>query len=238
VARFFERALANPDGKTARIACRAVVGIVGLCFVGVIAVAYLSTRMGLLARPLGISVADTDQFKQYVSISIGFFLVFAMFGLMARNKRDVGLVFIYLTLFPLLLFNVNFGILKIVFSAKAAEKLALQIPALSPQTELACLECFPSGLTFYLNHKATLITQDGRELTSNYILFCLKDKSNWPANLINVADFEQWVSRRNHPVYLVTNEKNRFELEKIKRIKTTDIQPLIPPYIGVLIPAP
>ena len=45
--------------------------------------------------------------------------------------------------------NVNYGMLDVVFSAKSARTLAHQIPALPPKTELACLECFPSGLTFY-----------------------------------------------------------------------------------------
>ena len=238
VARFFEHVLANPDGKAARIAGRAVAGIVGLCLVSAIAVTFLSTRMELLARPLGIPVADANQFKQYVSISIGFFLTFVVLGLLARCKRDVGLIFIYLALFPVLLFSVNFGILKLAFNAKSAAKFAQQIPALPPQTELAFLHCYPNGLTFYLNRTATLITRDGRELSSNYILFALKDKSKWPANLVDVAKFEQWMSQRNHPVYLVTSESHRSDLEKIERIKLTDIQPLMGPYIGVLIPAP
>lgn len=237
VARFFEHVLANPDGRTARIARRATAGIAGLCLAGAVVVAFLSTRMELLARPLGITAADANEFKQYVGISAGFFIAFAVLGLWARYKRNAGLIFIYLALFPVLLFNVNFGILKIVFNAKAAAALARQIPALTPQTELACLERFPGGLTFYLNRGATLISRDGRELTSNYILFALKDKSKWPTNLVDVADFEQWVSQRNHPVYLLTSENHRSEVERIKRIKPTDIQSLIRPYIGVLIPA-
>lgn len=238
VARFFEQALRNPDGRAARIACRSVLAVVFLCFAGVIAVAYLSTRMELLARPLGISVADANQFKQYVTVSIILLLIFTAFGLAARYKGDASLHFIYFTLFSLLVFNANFGILDVVFSAKSARKLAQQIPALPPRTELAFLQCFPSGLPFYLNRTATLITKDGGELSSNYILFRLKAEQTWPSNLVSIAKFDYWLTNRNHPVYLLARESDRPKLDAIAAGQNTAIQQLTPPYIGVLLPAP
>ena len=106
VARFFEQALTNPDGRAARISCRSVCWRSFLCFAGVIAVAYLSTRMELLARPLGISVADANQFRQsFHHVSIILLLIFAAFGLLARFRRDASLRFIYFTLFSLLVFT-------------------------------------------------------------------------------------------------------------------------------------
>jgi len=215
-----------------------VLVVVFLCFAGVITVVYLSTRMELLARPLGISVADANQFKQYVTVSIILLLVFAAIGLMARYKGDAGLYFIYLTLFSLLVFNANFGILDVVFSAKSARKLAQQIPAFPPQTEMAFLQCFPSGLPFYLNRTATLITKDGGELASNYILFHLKTGQAWPSNLVSVAEFDSWLASRNHPVYLLARESDRPKLDAIAAGQNVAIQQLTPPYIGVLLPAP
>jgi hypothetical protein len=201
------------------------------------AVAYLSTRMELLAQPLGISIADANQFKQYVAVSFFLLLIFAAFGLLACYKGGAGLYFIYFTLFSLLVFNANFGILDVVFSAKSARKLAHQIPAFPPRTELAFLQCFPSGLPFYLNRTATLITKDGGELASNYILFHLKAEQIWPSNLVSVAEFDHWLTNRNHPVYLLARESDRPKLAAIAAGQNLAIQQLTSPYIGVLLPA-
>ena len=134
----------------------------------------------------------------------------------------------------------------VVFNFKSARLLAQKIleaqsvSAMPEETKLAFLECFPSGLPFYLNRTATLITKDGSELTSasNYILFRLQHDPEWPTNLVPATNFDQWVSQRSQPVYLVTREKNRPRLEAIPRVQPTDIQTLTPPYIGVLLAAP
>ena len=119
-------------------------------------------------------------------------------------------------------------------------QLSQKIPPLPPETRLAFLECFPSGLPFYLDRTATLFTKDGSELTSasNYILFRLKNDPHWPDNLVPLTNFDRWISQRSRPVYLVAREKNRPRLETIAGVQPTDIQPLTPPYIGVLLPAP
>jgi hypothetical protein len=131
--------------------------------------------------------------------------------------------------------DINYGMLDVVFSAKSARTLAHQIPALPPQTELACLQCFPSGLTFYLGRTATLITKDGGELTSNYILFSLKSGKPWPSNLVAISEFDHWLAKRNHPVYLVVRQQDRSKLEAITAGRGTTIQQLTPLYVGALL---
>jgi len=122
-----------------------------------------------------------------------------------------------------------------VFSAKSARPLAQLIPALPPKTELACLQCFPAGLPFYLRRTATLITKDGGELTSNYILFNLKNNP-WPSNMVPLPDFEHWLAGRDHPVYLVVRAKDRTQLEAIAAVRAVTIQQLTPQYLGALLP--
>jgi hypothetical protein len=69
-------------------------------------------------------------------------------------------------------------------------------------------------------------------------LFRLKNDPAWPTNLVAVTNFDQWISQRNHPVYLIAREKSRPKLEAIAGVQKTDVQPLTPPYIGVLLTAP
>lgn len=240
VARLFERAMANPAGKAARIVGRAAVTLAVLCLVVAAAAMFLSPRMGSLARPLGLSAAEAEELGRHFMTLVILLLVFAALGLLARFRRDAGLAFVCFALFPLLLFTTNLGAIAVIFNGKSARLMAQKIPALPPETRLAFLECFPSGLPFYLNRTATLFTKDGSEITSasNYILFRLKNDPAWPANLVPVANFDQWISQRTQPVYLVAREKNRPRLAALAGVPPTDIQPLTPPYIGVLLTAP
>jgi hypothetical protein len=238
VARFFERALANPGGKAARIICRAAITLAVLCFAVAIAAIVLSTRMNSLAKPLGLSIAEAGELSRHFITPIVLLFAFAILGLWAHFRRDAGLCFVGFAIFPVLLFTLNFGAIEIIFNGKSARAVAQKIPALPPQTEVTCLECFPVGLPFYLGHTITLVTADGHELMSNYIVYRLKNETNWPANLVTVANFPQWVLQRSHPVYLLAREKDRPKLEAIAGVQATDIQPLASSYIGVLLAAP
>ncbi|MGO8765852.1 MAG: glycosyltransferase family 39 protein [Limisphaerales bacterium] len=235
VARLFDKALAAPGGKPAQIARHAAIIFVIVCLAGMVTAAFLSFHTQLLARPLGISVVDTEQFKLHIATAIVILLLFTLFALLAVYRRNVKLYFTCFALFPLLLLNANYGMLNVVFSAKSARTLAQEIPTLPPQTELACLQCFPSGLTFYLGRTATLITKDGGELTSNYILFSLKSEPTWPPNLVAISNFDHWLATRSHPVYLVVRQQDRSRLEAIIAGRRTTIQQLTPQYIGALL---
>ena len=200
----------------------------------------LSSRMGSLAKPMGLSVVSAEELGRHFLAPIFLLLAFSALGWFAHFRRRAGRVFIAFALFPLLLFTLNAGVMEIVFNVKSARQMAQQIPALPPETRLAFLECFPSGLPFYLNRTATLFTKDGAEITSasNYILFRLKHEPAWPVSLVPSTNFDQWISGRSSPVYLVARDKNRARLAAIPGVLPADIQPLTPPYLGVLLTAP
>jgi hypothetical protein len=194
--------------------------------------------MDSLAKPLGLSIDDAEKLGRHFITPVILLVVFAALGLFARFRRDAGLCFVCFALFPLVLFTANLGVINVVFNTKSARELAQKIPALPPQTALACLECFPVGLPFYLDRTVTLISTDGRELMSNYIVFRLKNETTWPANMVAATNFDQWISERTHPVYLLAREKDRSRLEAIAGVQKNDIQPLPQHYLGVLLPAP
>ena len=240
VARFFERAMANPDGKAARSVCRAAITLAVLCSAAAIAAAVLSTKMKSLAGPMDLTAADAEALGRHFTTPVVLLSVFAVLGLLAYFRRDAGLVFVCFALFSLLWFTTNLGAIEVIFNINSSRQMSQKIPALPPETRLVFLECFPSGLPFYLNRTATLFTKEGKEITSasNYILFRLQNDLQWPTNLVPVTNFDQWISQRNQEVYLITREKNRSRLEAIAGVQATDIQPLTPPYIGVLLKAP
>ena len=236
-ARFFERAMENPGNQAGRIIFRAVAILSALSFLAAIVVMVASPRMGLLAGPFGISVADAAELGRHIKASIILLFVLAALGLFSRYRRDTDLCFVFFAIGPLLLFTLGLGTVEIVFNAKSGRQLANTIPALPPGTRLVFLECFPSDLPFYLKRTVTVITKDGTELKSNYILFRLEKDPSWPPNLVPQTNFDQYISQRKSPVYVLTSENNRPELEATG-IRPSAIQVLKPPYIGAFFATP
>jgi 4-amino-4-deoxy-L-arabinose transferase-like glycosyltransferase len=235
-ARFFEHAMANPGGKAARIIGRTTVVVAILSSVAAIAAFILSTRLGSLAGPLGLSVDEATALGHQFTLPTILLAIFAVLWFQPRLRRKVVACFFTFALFPVVAFTTSLGQIETVFNTKSARQLSQKIPALPPETRLAFLECFPSGLPFYLQRTATLITKDGDELTtaSNYILFRLENDPVWPTNLVPLTNLDQWISQRKNPVYLVAREENRAQLEGAG-IRPADIQPLVRPYVGVLL---
>ena len=82
-----------------------------------------------------------------------------------------------------------------------------------PDTELASLQCFPNGMPFYLGRTLTLISADGQELGSNYIIALLKKTAPWPASIVPVVELDRWLASRRTPVYLIVRSSDRERLE-------------------------
>jgi hypothetical protein len=240
IARFFQRAVANPDGRAARLVCRAAITLAVLCFVVAAAAIYFMPRMASLATPMRLPIEDAKELGRHFITPIILLSVFSVLGLLVRVRRDAGLCFVIFAVFPVLLFALNLGAIEVVFNIKSARPLAQQMPPLSPETKLAFLQCFPNGLPFYLNRTATLLTKDGSEITSssNYILFRLKNDPNWPTNLVPLAKLNDWLAARKNPVYLLARSSDQARLETVAGIQKTNLQQLTPQYVGVLLPAP
>ncbi len=76
--------------------------------------------------------------------------VFGVFGLVARWRRSVRLGFLCFALFIPLGANAGMGVIDVIFDANSGRQIASQLSALPAGTELACLQCFPNGVPFYL----------------------------------------------------------------------------------------
>ena len=240
LARLFDAALANPGGRAARIVGRAVVVFAIVCLLLAAAGAGLAgtSQTHWLARPMRIPVADAEQLgRAMVPLAVAL-AAFGVFGLVARCRRSVGLCFLCFALFMPLAANAGMGVIDVVFNAKSGRTIASRLPALPAGTELACLECFPNGVPFYLRRTATLISRDGGELTSNYIIYFLKENPQWPKPIVPLADFDVWLASRTNPVYLIVRQSNTNKLEIIAAARGATVQPLTSGYWGAQLPAP
>jgi 4-amino-4-deoxy-L-arabinose transferase-like glycosyltransferase len=238
VARLFDAALANPSGQAARLVGRAAAAFGAGCLVAALIVAVGAAQAVKLAAPLRIPVADAERLGQCARPLVLLLAGFGVAGWVAYFRRRAALSFLCLALFAPLFVIVNLGVFDVVFDAKSARTLARQLPALPPGTELACLQCYPNGLPFYLGRTATLITKDGGELTSNYILFGLTKPSPWPTNLVPVADFSKWLGTRRTPVCLIVRTEDRTKAETLATARGVPVQTLTQKYLCVLLPTP
>jgi hypothetical protein len=91
-------------------------------------------------------------------------------------------------------------------------------------------------LSFYLGRPATLISRDGHELTSNYIMYSLSKDSRWPKRIVPLADFDGWVMSQKTPVYLIVHKSDRGKLETIAAARGAKVQILSPEFLGAQLP--
>ena len=143
VARFFEQAMANPDGKAARIIGRAAITLAILCFVVAIAAVISINAHGChwpsrsdFRLPMRRNWAVISSRRSFC------FSVFAVLGLLVRFRRDAGLCFAVFAIFPLLLFTLNFGAIEVIFNIKSARQLAQQIPVAAARNQAGVFSMF------------------------------------------------------------------------------------------------
>ena len=96
----------------------------------------------------------------------------------------------------------------------------------------------PNGLPFYLKHQVTVISRDGGELTSNYVLFNLKTLKPWPEGMIPFAEKENWLASRTHPIYLIADSNHLPNLQAIASAKGAEVKALDYKYSAALLPTP
>lgn len=238
VARIFDAAWTNPTGMAARLVARATSIFGVLSLTGAILGAVGAARMDMLAKPLRISLSDAEQLGRGILPILVLLAGVGFATILARYRSNLRLAFVCMALFPVLLIHLSIRPLEVVFNAKSARQMAARVPKLPTQTELAFLNCFPNGLPFYLGQTGILITNDGGELTSNYILFSLKSGRPWAKNLVASPDFDQWLASRKTPIYLIAEKWLQPKLDHLAAEKGATVEQLDSKYIGVLLPLP
>jgi 4-amino-4-deoxy-L-arabinose transferase-like glycosyltransferase len=215
VARVLDRALTAPEGRAGRLVRRATAALAGLCVV-VAAVAAAASGLHHAAITLMVAVG-----------------VFAGLGAFAFLRRNVPLCFLCLALFPQAFGQTSFPVFSVIFEAKSARRLADQCAALPATTELACVECFPNGLPFYLGRTLTLVSSDCEELTSNYIIYSAGKLGKWPEKVVPLSGLNLWLKSREGPVCLIAPTERRWELTPIAEAAGAKVEAMSPGYLAV-----
>ena len=240
VAQLVERAFQQPDGSSAGM-IRAVTRVFAV-FTGALGavvgagIVYLATHPDLLPKPYRVLGADLEPFVP----QLPFVLVLplstaAILGVALRRRSLAGCV-VGIALFPMLLLILGGGIFQEVFEGRSAKRMAAQIGRIPEGTELAFLDCFPTGLPFYLGKTGTLITRNGGELTSNYVIYALKRQAVWPPQTVPLSGFDEWIAAQKRPVYLVFRATSRDVVDRLAAERGATVTPLPRNFFGILLP--
>ncbi len=234
VARVLESALTTPEGWAGGLVRRATAALAGLCLV-VAAVAALAgvSQMQALAKPLRISVEEAGGLYRAAVPMMGGLGIFAGLGAIAFRRRSVPLCFLCLALFPQVLGHTSFGVFSGIFEAKSARRLAGKCATLPAKTELACLECFPNGLSFYLGRTLTVFSRNCGELSSNYIVYSIGKSGKWPEKVIPLSELDGWLKSREGPVWLIAPSGRRERLAAIAEAGGAKVEALSAAYLEV-----
>ncbi len=238
-ARIFALALNNSSGRAARIAWRGTIPLLLLSVTAAILLGTIAFNPELLKSRLTSKHELFDLFiPTFLPMALSFGII-AVLSVLALWTRSTRLIFAAFISFPILLMTVNFDLLTLYGQTRSARSLAESIPAtLPPNTELACLECMPSGLPFYLKRLVTVITRDGNELTSNYVIFTLNSGKPWPEGVVPLENWQNWLATRTHPVYLLAKQNHLAQLKEIALKRGVEVVDLDSKYWAVLLPTP
>jgi 4-amino-4-deoxy-L-arabinose transferase-like glycosyltransferase len=238
VARVFELALEKRESRPARLVVRgaAVLGTVSAALAALLAVHVF--HLARLQELLHIRSSQFDRLEVVFPAVMWSLATIAAASAVAHFKRDVRAVLAAFVLFPIVLFSTGFRGMCEYAQANSSQVLAQGIPALPPAADLACLECFPTGLPFYLHRRVVLITTDGHETTSNYVVFSLQRHQPWPDEVVPWERRQDWLASRDHPVYLLARQPQKAELESLVVRERATVTEILPGWWGTLVASP
>jgi 4-amino-4-deoxy-L-arabinose transferase-like glycosyltransferase len=239
VARVFDRALTEGDGRAVRVVLRATLGVALISCVAAGALSLNLIGPNRLQALLRFESNEFGRLQPDLGVVILSLMAVALAAVGVRLLRDVRVALGVFALPAVLFLSVGFGTAARYAEASSARALARALPPLPPGTIVACLECFVVGLPFYVGAPVIYITERGRGgLTSNYVRYRLKHGATWPATLVRLDDREEWLARQTAPVYVLTRHHARALLDDIAGRRDVPVVELRPGWWGTLVPGP
>ena len=238
IARVLDLAFERADGHARALVWRgtAALAVIGLGAAGLLAAGL--ARPGGFPSLLGLESGEAALLGPATAPLLWCVGVLALVAIVALWSHDLRVTCAAFALLPVMLLTVAFGGLQAYAEADSGRALAASVPALPPGTELACLECLPNGLPFYLRQPVTLITRYGSETSSNYVTFELRRAEHWPRGVVRRSEVDRWLAERGPATYLLAGERQRAALDSIAWRAFAKVEPLAPGWWGAFLTSP
>lgn len=235
-ARLFDTALMFPEGRPARVTRRAgLVFLIACLTLAAVVMAGMSWAH-LLAKPLRIAPADAEELGRGAVPVAGLLLMLAIVGWMAWRRNSPWLAFLCFALFAPLGANAGMAVIEVLYDARSGRRLAEQLSHVPAGTELVCYQCFPNGLSFYLGRPIIVVSLNGQELSSGYVVDQLSRDPQWPKQFVHLGDFNEWFATNKASIYLIVRDADRVRVEAIGRERGAPVETLPSGYLGIQVP--
>lgn len=213
VGRGLGYAWRHREGRAARLVARGSLAFAALAAAAAAAIGYAVSRGSASAARLAALPVDTRALWQLWPTLLIVLLVAAGLGAAAFASRRVAISVAAFALFPLALLTVALPGVTAFARARSAKPLAEALAALPRDTELACLDSYPAGLSFYLGRTLTIISENAEPLRSNFILYGLQHEAVRPATMVAMSAREGWRASRTAPAYVLASDSARPDLQ-------------------------
>jgi hypothetical protein len=232
VARLFDRA-AERDSRARSLVLRGALALCAVCLALAVALAAEAARPGLL--PSLFPKARLAPWSPIVvpgAIALG---IAALFAFIARVKRDSRAALAAFVAMPLGLVLASGRAFEVYADSHSSRDLARSIEVVAPGASVACLACFPQGLPLYLKQPLTLISADGGEMSSNYVLYALSERTPWPPTVVKLEDRDRWIEAQSKELVIVAHGAACNDLQSIAAQHGGHPIELAAPWCGIAI---
>ncbi|HEY7471077.1 MAG TPA: glycosyltransferase family 39 protein [Gemmatimonadota bacterium] len=232
-ARLCERALERRSGRAAEAVRHGVVVLATLSLGCALLLGAESIHHGLLHNWVGASSRD---FQELTPIFPGLAIAFGIAALTAAAaaiRQTVPAALAAFVVSSVLVLAVGFAGMRGFASSNSSKALAQAVEARATGTSVAFLRSYSKGISFYLRRPVALITEDGGELSSNYVLFMLTRNRSWPAQLVPAAERDTWLASRRGGLLLLGDRRSHAALDSIAARHDRLPEELAPGWWGV-----
>jgi 4-amino-4-deoxy-L-arabinose transferase-like glycosyltransferase len=216
----------NRDGRAGRLVAWCGVGLAALAVAGDAWLAWTASHV--TGTKLGWLVLIRPQL-------IAVLIAIAVLGALALPRRRTGFVVTAFVLLPMSLITVGLPGAEAYARLRSSKPLAEALGTLPAGTEIACLESYPAGLSFYLERTLTIIGDDAFPLRSNFVSYWLRRLPSPPATLVSAGAKDAWLSSRSADVLVLAPDGSQDDLAAWIGPRAA-VKPVAAGWCGALIP--
>jgi len=213
VARGLGHAWRDRDGKAELLLARWTLALAGLALVSAGALGVLVWRGAASASRLAAMAVRERAFWSMWPTFLIVFVSIAVMGAAGFATRRAGLAVAAFVLFPVALVTAVLPAVEGYARTRSAKPLAESLADLPVGTEIACLDSYSPGLSFYLGRTLTLIGEDATPLRSNFVLYSMRQAKTRPATLVAPSERDEWLASRKTAALILAPDNERAQLD-------------------------
>ncbi len=236
LARLFSLAWERPGGAASRLVRRGALLMSSVSAVVAVLLGFDVYRHAYLIRGLNVHGTEGQLLQGLFASTCWAFAIIAILGVTAFSFRSTKLIFAVFAVFMSLWLTLAWGSVQTYAEILSSRSLAEHVSAAAGPADIVLLQCFPTGLPYYLGRAVYLVSADGHETTSNYVVYSLESNRTWPPNVFPPDDLPGWLAQESRPAYLIARGDGKAQLDSLASGAGAEVQEIIPGWWGASLP--